>query len=255
MAGMTKLANISTKALVIVVQDTTHYVIPPPALPQPPDKELAVPTIFLSKKPVHQTWHGTKVPPRIPTKNRNAIRPCGLVTRPAMAVGIEPHSRRPTKTRRGPKRSQSGPATNLTSNLEIESVNQYIWYGSCFPCYSYVARRATIFEFAICCWLMFRSCRIVAVNYNSFIVSVWCLLQFTSGIWQRRRTKGGNAYHERNATMNPSHEKVNTRPYLSKGFSTGIDSAFRLLVFIFGDMNSSCTNSIALAPSYFDTCV
>lgn len=55
--------------------------------------------------------------------------------------------------------------------------------------------------------------------------------------------------------MNPSHEKVNTRPYLSKGFSTGIDSAFRLLVFIFGDMNSSFTNSIALAPFYFDTCV
>lgn len=80
----------------------TYYVIPPPALPQPPARELAVPTILLSKKPVHQTWHGTNVPPKIPMKNRRAIKPLGPVTRPAMAVGMAPHRSNPTKTKRGP---------------------------------------------------------------------------------------------------------------------------------------------------------
>ena len=31
------------------------YVMPPPALPKPPVSELAVPTMFLSKKPVDHT--------------------------------------------------------------------------------------------------------------------------------------------------------------------------------------------------------
>lgn len=83
-------------------KSSTYYVIPPPALPQPPARELAVPTIFLSKNPVHHTWHGTKVPPRIPTKNRSAIRPLGVVTAPAMAVGIAPQRSNPTKTNLGP---------------------------------------------------------------------------------------------------------------------------------------------------------
>ena len=50
----------------------TKYVIPPPRLPRPPVKALAVPMTFLSKKPVVQTWHGTKLPPRMPIKNRSA---------------------------------------------------------------------------------------------------------------------------------------------------------------------------------------
>lgn len=139
----------------------TYYVIPPPAFPQPPAKELAVPTIFLSKNPVHQTWHGTNVPPKMPTKNRNATRPWGLVTRPAIAVGMEPQSKRPTNTRRGPNRSQSGPAINLTSSLGIDQ--QYVVFGS-FCWYTYVARRAIILEFATCSWVMCKSCRIVTVN-------------------------------------------------------------------------------------------
>lgn len=35
----------------------------------------------------------------------------------------------------------------------------------------YVARRATIFEFATCCWVMSRSPRIVTVNYELIDVS------------------------------------------------------------------------------------
>jgi hypothetical protein len=46
------------------------YVMPPPALPQPPESALAVPTTFLSNQPVHQTWHGTNAPPRMPMKSR-----------------------------------------------------------------------------------------------------------------------------------------------------------------------------------------
>lgn len=106
----------------------------------------------------------------------------------------------------------------------------------------YVARRATIFEFATCCWVMFKSPRIVTVNYEQVDVSY----PFTTR-YQRlgRRTRGGNAYHDRNATMNPSHEKVNTRPYLSKGLRTGIDNAFRLLGLISGETKSSRRKSIA----------
>jgi len=32
-----------------------------------------VPTTFLSKKPVDQTWQGTKLPPRMPTKKRHEL--------------------------------------------------------------------------------------------------------------------------------------------------------------------------------------
>jgi hypothetical protein len=53
----------------------------------------------------------------MPTKKRRAIKPLGVVTRPAIAVGIEPQSKRPMKTSRGPKRSHSGPAMNRTRNL------------------------------------------------------------------------------------------------------------------------------------------
>lgn len=95
----------------------TYNVIPPPALPQPAVNALAVPMIFLSKYAVVHAWHGTKLPPKIPMKNRNAIRPLTLVTNPAMAVGIEPASKSPMKTKRGPKRSQSGPDISRTRKL------------------------------------------------------------------------------------------------------------------------------------------
>ena len=78
------------------------YVTPPPALPKPAVKELPVPTTFLSKNPVDQTWQGTKLPPRIPTKKRRAMRPLALVTAPASTVGMEPASRQPAKVYRGP---------------------------------------------------------------------------------------------------------------------------------------------------------
>lgn len=100
-----------------------YYVIPPPELPQPAVKALAVPTTLLSKYPVVQTWQGTKLAPRMPTKKRKAIRPFDVVTRPAIAVGTEPASKRPTKTRRGPKRSQSGPDMNRTRRLEKSAIS------------------------------------------------------------------------------------------------------------------------------------
>ena len=77
--------------------------MPPPALPQPAVKEFAEPTTGLSKKAVVHTWQGTKLAPKIPTKNRTTIRPFGVVTNPAIAVGIAPARRIPIKTQRGPK--------------------------------------------------------------------------------------------------------------------------------------------------------
>lgn len=97
-------------------------VIPPPAFPKPPAKALAVPTTFLSNQPVHQTWQGTNEAPRIPTKNLKAMRPCGVLTRPAIAVGMDPARRHPTKTYRGPKRSHNGPARNRMTSVPVRAV-------------------------------------------------------------------------------------------------------------------------------------
>lgn len=71
--------------------------MPPPELPKPAVRALAVPTMFLSKKPVDQTWQGTKLPPRIPTKKRMVIRPPEVVTVPERAVGMAPSKRQPAK--------------------------------------------------------------------------------------------------------------------------------------------------------------
>lgn len=52
-------------------------------------------------------------------------------------------------------------------------------------------------------------------------------------------TSGGNANHDRNATINPNQEKKKTRPYLSTGFSTGIDLALQLMGLISGVATNS----------------
>ena len=96
----------------------TKYVIPPPELPQPPVREFAVPTTFLSKNPVDHTWQGTKDPPRIPTKNLKTISPVAVFTVPARAVGIAPMRRHPANVALGPKRSHEGPAKRRTSRLK-----------------------------------------------------------------------------------------------------------------------------------------
>ena len=96
--------------------------IPPPALPMPAMSPLAVPTTFLSKKPVDQTWQGTNVAPKTPMKKRRARRPVALVTSPARAVGTAPASRTPAKQRRGPKRSHRGPMKRRTTRLDYRGV-------------------------------------------------------------------------------------------------------------------------------------
>ena len=47
-------------------------------------------------------------------------------------------------------------------------------------------------------------------------------------------TSGGKVYHAQNATMNPHHEKKNTRPYTFTKLSTGMDRALRLIGFTSG---------------------
>src|SRR5579871_769248 len=165
------------------------YVIPPPALPKPAVRALAVPTIRLSKKFVDQAWQGTKDPPRIPMKNRRASKPRALWTAPAKKVGRAPKSRQPAKVQRAPKRSQQGPATTRTSS---------------------VATKARILELAISACLRWRSAAIISLR------------------------SGGKAYHDQNAIMKPNHEKKNTLPYMLKGLSAGIDSAFKLIGLTFG---------------------
>src|SRR5271170_8049799 len=79
------------------------YVMPPPELPKPAVKALAAPTTFLSKKPVDQTWQGTKEPPRMPIKKRRAMSSGALYAVPDRNVGIAPTKRQPANVLRGPK--------------------------------------------------------------------------------------------------------------------------------------------------------
>lgn len=140
--------------------------MPPPALPKPPVNALAVPTTFLSKKPVDQTWQGTKLPPRMPTKKRTARRPSTLVTAPARAVGIAPARRQPAKVYLGPNRSQDGPATRRTRSLSgcldsCEAAKRWR---------TYVAQRATMFEFWTSLGRKFKSLEIVTESCWSKLV-------------------------------------------------------------------------------------
>src|SRR5215469_2878768 len=99
----------------------TKYVIPPPALPKPAVRALAVPTTRLSKKTVDHTWQGTKTPPRIPTKKRRASKLGALNAVPAKKVGTAPASRQPANVQRGPKRSQQGPAMTRTRRVATKA--------------------------------------------------------------------------------------------------------------------------------------
>jgi hypothetical protein len=139
----------------------THYVIPPPAFPKPPARAFAEPTTFLSKKPVHQTWHGTNVAPSIPTKNRRAIRPDGVLTSPAIAVGTAPQIKVPMKTQRGPNRSQRGPHTTRTRNLREKIRDRSLREGA--QRNSYVASSAIMLELATWSCVILRSFLIVRV--------------------------------------------------------------------------------------------
>mmetsp|Transcript_2645 Transcript_2645/g.4895 ORF Transcript_2645/g.4895 Transcript_2645/m.4895 type:complete len:221 (+) Transcript_2645:871-1533(+) len=67
----------------------TSWVAPPPTLPHPPTRPLAMPTISFVNMRVVQHWHITKVDPARPMKRRIQISPVREFTRPINAVGIE----------------------------------------------------------------------------------------------------------------------------------------------------------------------
>ena len=70
--------------------------------------------MFLSKKPVVQTWQGMKLLPRIPTKNLTVTRPGVVEIVPTRAVGIAPASRMPANVNLASNLSHSGPAARRT---------------------------------------------------------------------------------------------------------------------------------------------
>lgn len=76
------------------------------------------------------------------------------------------------------------------------------------------------------------------VNYNIFVNLGSIISLLLDGILGGI-TSGGKAYHDRNATMNPSHEKKKNLPQGSTGFNTGIDLAFRLTGLTSGAATSS----------------
>lgn len=181
-----------------------------------------------------QTWQGTKVAPRIPTKKRMINRPLASVTVPASAVGMDPARRTPggvvnigslrnkrlyipAKTYRGPYLSQSGPTINLMMRLNR-------------------AVRAITLQRLLDLDLRCNQGHDVGVSNlglgkMKIFLDGFGELIYVSTAYQKesrclRLTNGGKAYHERNAIINPKVEKKNVLPYLSKGLKIGTESAF-----------------------------
>lgn len=95
-----------------------------------------------------------------------------------------------------------------------------------FEFYStYVARRATIFEFATSVCVIFRSFLIVSVNYQTQKSAQLEISDYFHQVTVTKLTKGGKANHDKKATKKPSQENKNTRPYLLNGFKIGTDKA------------------------------
>lgn len=82
----------------------------------------------------------------MPTKKQSVISPLGVVTSPAIAVGIAPAKRTPIKTQRSPKQSQRGPEIAQTRKLVLV---RHTFSRRGFHRLSYIARSATIFKLAI----------------------------------------------------------------------------------------------------------
>merc|ERR1719223_1520325 len=89
----------------------TIWVTPPPRLPHPPTRALAVPTTSLTNMREAQHWHMTKVDPPKPMKKRSTAREVALFTNPVMAQGMEAKARMMPIGMRAPYLSQRGPLT------------------------------------------------------------------------------------------------------------------------------------------------
>jgi hypothetical protein len=149
-------------------------VIPPPILPHPPAKALAVPTTLEENIWVAQNWHGTNVAPKIPIKNLwkshieylppcqtvhssamnpiylKAIKPPAVLTKPTIAVGMAPMKSKPAITFLGPRRSQSGPtikrATGETENTSFSELRMWSRHTHLESLLPIVAATATTLE-------------------------------------------------------------------------------------------------------------
>mmetsp|Transcript_6679 Transcript_6679/g.18654 ORF Transcript_6679/g.18654 Transcript_6679/m.18654 type:complete len:201 (-) Transcript_6679:191-793(-) len=102
------------------------WVTPPPRLPQPPTRALAVPTTSLVNMREVQYWHMTKVPPTRPMKRRRTMRPEAELTRPVQAVGMAQQHRTPVKRMRAPYLSQRGPRTNLMQMVPATEMTEEV---------------------------------------------------------------------------------------------------------------------------------
>ena len=99
---------------------------PPPRLPHPPTKALAVPTILTLNMADVQNWQGIKQPPSTPIHSLSTMSPIPLRIRPEKASGIEPAMRRVDIIRLGPNLSQSGPTT-IRTNIVAEMLAVPEW--------------------------------------------------------------------------------------------------------------------------------
>lgn len=109
-----------------------------------------------------------------------------------------------------------------------------------------------MFESPTSSCVMCRSCSMVTVNWSGREA-----VSHSSGIWETAQelvllTSGGNAYHDRKATMNPSQEKKNTRPYLSNWLRAGIDLALWFAGFVSGETKRSSRKLVAIIGDWKD---
>mmetsp|Transcript_850 Transcript_850/g.1028 ORF Transcript_850/g.1028 Transcript_850/m.1028 type:complete len:206 (-) Transcript_850:194-811(-) len=109
----------------------TIWVTPPPRLPQPPTRALAVPATSLVNMDVLQYWHITNVDPPRPMKKRRMASEVAEVTSPVHAHGIEaPISTQPMR-RRAPYLSQSGPSKKRMKI--VPATEQMLDVHACWP--------------------------------------------------------------------------------------------------------------------------
>ena len=90
---------------------------------------------------------------------------------------------------------------------------------------THVASRATILLLATSFSLICKSARMVIIIWMECTINTSSLSRRAFSRLGQQRTNGGKAYHDKNATMKPSHEKKNTRPYGFTTLNIGIERA------------------------------
>jgi hypothetical protein len=100
------------------------WVTPPPRLPQPSARALAIPTTSFANILEDQNWHMTKVEPATPMKKRRIAKLRAELTKPVIAVGMEEKQRTTANEILGPYLSQTGPCRKKNERCKLATQNR-----------------------------------------------------------------------------------------------------------------------------------